>query len=292
MTGFASAKGALAPWSWSWDIRSVNARGLDVRVRVPDWIDGLEPQVRKAIAAAVSRGNVTLSLRVTRENEDSGQTLNRAALDEVLGTMADIHARAGQVGFELAPPTAADIAAMRGVLQSSQTEDDTDPLAKDLVAELPALLENFNAMRAHEGAALVDILTGQLDQIAALVAQAEGLLDQRSAAQGEALRTALARVMDNTDGADPGRVEQELALIAVKADVREELDRLTAHVAQARSLLDGTAPRGRKLDFLMQEFNREANTLCSKAGFQPLTRIGLDLKTLVDQMREQVQNIE
>lgn len=292
MTGFASAKGALAPWSWSWDIRSVNARGLDVRVRVPDWIDGLEPQVRKAIAAAVSRGNVTLSLRVTRENEDSGQTLNRAALDEVLGTMADIHARAGQVGFELAPPTAADIAAMRGVLQSSQTEDDTDPLAKVLVAELPALLENFNAMRAHEGAALVDILTGQLDQIAALVAQAEGLLDQRSAAQGEALRTALARVMDNTDGADPGRVEQELALIAVKADVREELDRLTAHVAQARSLLDGTAPRGRKLDFLMQEFNREANTLCSKAGFQPLTRIGLDLKTLVDQMREQVQNIE
>jgi len=292
MTGFASAKGALAPWSWSWDIRSVNARGLDVRVRVPDWIDGLEPQVRKAIAAAVSRGNVTLSLRVTRENEDSGQALNRAALDEVLGTMAEIHARAGQVGFELAPPTAADIAAMRGVLQSSQTEDETGPLAKALIAELPALLENFNAMRAHEGAALVDILTGQLDQIAALVAEAEGLLDQRSAAQGEALRTALARVMDNTDGADPGRVEQELALIAVKADVREELDRLTAHVAQARSLLDGTAPRGRKLDFLMQEFNREANTLCSKAGFQPLTRIGLDLKTLVDQMREQVQNIE
>ncbi|WP_255552295.1 YicC/YloC family endoribonuclease [Maritimibacter dapengensis] len=292
MTGFAAAKGALAPWSWSWDIRSVNAKGLDIRLRVPDWIEGLEPAVRKAIGSAVARGNVTLSLRVTRDTDEAGLALNVATLDEVLSTLGEIQARAGQVGLELAVPNAVDIATMRGVLQNAQVEDDTGPLMKALTGELPALLADFNAMRAHEGVALIQILSGQLDQIEALVAEAEALLSERSAAQAEAMRGAMARVMENTDGIDGDRIEQELALIAVKSDVREELDRLTAHVAQARSLMTGDEPRGRKLDFLMQEFNREANTLCSKAGFQPLTRIGLDLKTLIDQMREQVQNIE
>lgn len=292
MTGFAAVKGELAPWTWSWDIRSVNAKGLDIRLRLPDWIDGLEPVVRKAISSQVARGNVSIALRINREADEAQVTLNVAALDETLNVIAQIAARAEQNGVVVRPTSPAEIAAMRGVLQSAQTADDTGPLLAALTAELPALLSAFNDMREHEGAALVAILTGQLDQIDTLVNEAEGLLNERSDAQAAALKTALARVTDNADGMELGRVEQELALIAVKSDVREELDRLAAHVAQARSLLASEGPRGRKLDFLMQEFNREANTLCSKAGFQSLTRIGLDLKTLIDQMREQVQNIE
>ncbi len=292
MTGFAAQKGALAPWNWSWDIRSVNARGLDMRIRVPDWIEGLEPAIRKAVSGAVARGNVTVSLRVQRDSEEGVLAINPAGLDRALGMLAEISAAAARNGLELAPTRAVDIAGMRGVIETAQGEDDTAPLSKALTAELPGLLAAFDAMRAHEGEALREILAGQLDEVAALVEEAEGLLDARTEDQAQSLKASLARVLDHADGVDGDRVEQELALIAVKSDVREETDRLKAHVSQARSLLEGDEPRGRKLDFLMQEFNREANTLCSKAGFQPLTRIGLDLKALIDQMREQVQNIE
>ena len=166
------------------------------------------------------------------------------------------------------------------------------PPATPVLAGLPELLRGFNAMRAHEGAALAAVLEGQLASIEALVVDAGAAVEARREAQAEALRVALARVLDNTEGADPDRVAQELALIAVKSDVREEIDRLGAHVAQARSLIAETGPCGRKLDFLMQEFNREANTLCAKSQFQELTRVGLEIKAVVDQMREQVQNVE
>ncbi len=292
MTGFAALKGALHPWSWSWDIRSVNARGLDMRIRVPDWVDGLEPAVRKAVSGAVARGNVTVGLRITRDADEGALAINPAGLDRALAMLAEINAAAARNGIELAGTSAADVAAMRGVVETAQTEDDTAPLLKALVADLPPLLSAFNDMRRHEGAALRDVLSAQLAEIESLVGEAETLLDARSEDQATTLKAAFARVMDSAETMDGTRIEQELALIAVKSDVREELDRLTAHVAQARSLLTGDEPRGRKLDFLMQEFNREANTLCSKAGFQPLTRIGLDLKALIDQMREQVQNIE
>ena len=292
MTGFAALKGAYGDFAWSWDIRAVNAKGLDIRLRAPDWIDGLEPAIRKAVGGAAARGNVSVSLRVARAAEEGAQALNGAALDRTLSLLAEISHAAEAKGLALAPMTAADLAGMRGVLDVAAAEEDTAPLLKALTAQLPELLSSFNDMRAREGAALAEVLAGQVDRIEALTAEAAALVDARSEAQAETLRTALARVMENTDGADADRVAQELALIAVKTDVREELDRLVAHVAAARELLGGDAPRGRKLDFLMQEFNREANTLCSKAQFAELTRIGLDLKAVIDQMREQVQNVE
>jgi len=292
MTGFASLKGHHGAWSWSWDIRSVNARGLDLRLRLPDWLEGLEPAVRKAVTAAATRGAVSVGLRLTRDAGEGGANLNAAALERVLAVLAEVDHEAKARGLALSPPSLAEVAAMRGVLETSAGEEDTAPLLAALVADLPELLDAFNAMRRHEGAALKLVLEGQLAEIAALVEDAEAVLDTRRDAQADNLRTALARVTDNLDNVDPDRVAQELALIAVKTDVREELDRLAAHVEQARSLLEGDEPRGRKLDFLMQEFNREANTLCSKSQFQELTRIGLDLKAVVDQMREQVQNVE
>jgi len=292
MTGFAALKGHHEAWSWTWDIRAVNARGFDLRLKLPDWIEGLEPAVRKAVAAAVTRGSVSVGLRLGREASAAGVALDAAALDRALTMLVEVSQAAVTRGIVLAPPSAVEIAQMRGVSDAAPEVDDSAGLRDALLADLPGLLAAFNEMRSHEGAALKSLLEAQLAEVEALVAAGVAAAEARREAQGVNLRAALARVMDNTDGADPDRVAQELALIAVKSDVREELDRLAAHVGQARSLLAGKEACGRKLDFLMQEFNREANTLCSKAQFQELTRIGLDLKALIDQMREQVQNVE
>lgn len=295
MTGFAARKGQGAGHCWGWDIRSVNGKGLDLRLRVPDWIDGLELALRGELAKGLSRGNVSLSLRVTRDGMAEGAEgirVNAPALAGVLAALAEVEAAAMAAGVTLAQATAADVLAVRGVLDTSAADIDTTPLRAAILADLPALVADFHAMRATEGAALNAVIAGQLDQIASLTAAAATEAAARRDAAATGLRDALAKVLANADGVDETRLAQELALIAVKNDVTEELDRLAAHVAAARSLLAETGPIGRKLDFLMQEFMREANTLCSKAQSLALTRIGLDLKTVIDQMREQVQNVE
>lgn len=292
MTGFASATGTLSPHSWTWELRAVNGKGLDLRLRVPDWLDGLEIGLRKKLGAAVARGNVTLSLRLARDDASGALQINPAQLTAVLDAMAVIESRAMDAGISLAPSKSSDIVALRGVLEQSSTEDDAGPLAKALLSEAEALIADFNAMRDSEGAALQTVLFEQLDQIAQLTADSAQLTKARTAAMTETLQRNLAKVVDNIDGVDADRVAQELALIAVKSDVTEEIDRLSAHVEAARDLLEQGGPVGRKLDFLMQEFNREANTLCAKAQNKDLTRCGLALKAVIDQMREQVQNVE
>ncbi len=292
MTGYATLKGQHGAFSWVWDMRAVNARGLDIRLRLPDWVTGLEPAVRKAISGAVARGSVNVSLKLQRDGEDGVPGISAAGLERALALLAEIGHQARQHGVTLADPNAVDVATMRGVVEAGTDTVDTAPLLAALVAQLPELLAAFNAMRANEGAALLGVLSGQLDQVHDLVIRASGLVDGRRSQQAETLRTNLARVLENADGADADRVAQELAMLAVKSDIQEEIDRLAAHVEAARALLGGDGVRGRKLDFLMQEFNREANTLCSKSQFQDLTAIGLDLKHVIDQMREQVQNVE
>lgn len=292
MTGFAGAAGGLDGLRWTWDIRGVNGKGLDLRFRVPDWIEGLEAGLRAAATKAVVRGNITVSLRVQGAGDDSALELSDDHLATVLDAMARIEAQAMALGLSLAPSTAAQIVGLRGILDGPAAETDTKALCAMLLQEFTGVLDDFIAMRGAEGAALQTIMTSQLDEIAALVSQAADQSAARRDEQAEKLRLALARVLGNTDGVDPQRVAQELAIIAVKADVTEELDRLRAHVQAARDLLAQTGPVGRKLDFLMQEFNREANTLCSKAQSVALTQVGLALKTVIDQMREQVQNVE
>jgi uncharacterized protein (TIGR00255 family) len=293
MTGFASGKGELAPFSWGWELRSVNAKGLDIRLRVPDWLDGLEAALREELGKSVTRGNVSLSLRLSRSEDTGGQlTVNRAVLDAVLKSLEEVESRAAASGVTLAPTSGADILSVRGVMEVATSEDDHKPLTEKLKSDFGGLVSAFVQMRADEGAALAGVLRGQLDTVETLIGDAQDHVNARREAVTNTLKTNLARVMDNTDGADPDRVAQELALIAVKSDVTEELDRLTAHVAAARALLDKGGPIGRKFDFLMQEFNREANTLCSKSQNSGLTAVGLELKAVIDQMREQVQNVE
>ena len=292
MTGFASGRGAIEGYAWDWELRSVNGKGLDLRLRVPDWIDGLETALRARLGKALSRGNVTLSLRVQSEARSGRLQVNETQLGDVLEAIGRIESEAMARGISLAPSRPGDILAQRGVLEAASTEADTAPLQAALLEDFEPVLAAFLDMRRGEGAALTEILNGQMDEIARLTGAAAEAADARRADVSETLRAALARVLDNSEGADPDRVAQELALLAVKSDVTEELDRLHTHVTTARDMIATGSPIGRKLDFLTQEFNREANTLCSKAQSGALTKIGLELKTVIDQMREQVQNVE
>ena len=293
MTGFASVRGADLGHEWLWDIRSVNGKTLDLRLRLPDWIEGLEPLVRKEISGAIARGNIALSLKVSRVDQGQGLRVSAAGLSAALEAITTVEKEALERGIPLAPLTSADVLTLRGVAEMGPSDfEKTAQLRSKLVESLPQLLAEFTKMRADEGQSLAKIIAGQIDRIAALVDQAQREADGRRAQSDQALKAALARVMEGAIGADPDRIALELALLAVKADITEEIDRLGAHIVAARALLAAQEPVGRKFEFLTQEFVREANTLCSKSGSTALTAIGLDLKHTIDQMREQILNVE
>ena len=292
MTAFASADGARDSFGWTWELRGVNGKGLDLRLRLPDWIDGLEARIRARLTTALARGNVTVSLKPQRADETGGIGVNAAGLAEALTALARIEAAAHARGLVLGPASAADLLALRGVSETAAGRTVDAALTDALLTHFDEVLAAFLAMRETEGAALGRVLGAQLDEIARLTEAAASADAARRPEIDRAFRAALARVMEAGVGADADRVAQELALLAIKADVTEEIDRLRAHVAAARALVAAGSPVGRKLDFLMQEFNREANTLCSKAQNKGLTAVGLELKTVIDRMREQVQNVE
>jgi uncharacterized protein (TIGR00255 family) len=291
MTGFASGKGSFAAHSWSWELRAVNGKGQDIRIRVPDWITGLETHLRNTVAEATARGHITIGLRLAREEASAALSVNTAQLDAVLAAMAEVEQRAMDQHLSLQPSTSSQILGLRGILEQSTTEDDPAPLLAALKADFAPVLASFNEMRASEGAQLEALITSQIDEIERLTNAAAEAAEARREESAAAFRASLARVAEAVD-VDEGRIAQELAMLAVKADITEELDRLHAHVAAARELIAKGGPVGRKLDFLSQEFNREANTLCSKAQMSTLTSLGLDLKAVIDQMREQIQNVE
>ncbi len=291
MTGFARSEGAYGSWRWVWELKSVNNRGLDVRVRLPGGADALDATVRKRLGECCRRGSLHVGLQMSREEGAGPVRVNEAALEQVLTALDTVRAR-----VDTAAPSAEGILALRGVLDVQDTQDsDEDRTARDaaVLASFETALEALVDARTREGAALNDVLTGHLDQITSLLAEAEAL----SALQPDKLRKRLSdqlSVLMESAAAGLGeeRVAQEAALLMTKADVREELDRLKAHVDGARELLTKGGAVGRRFDFLTQEFNREANTLCSKSPDIALTRVGLDLKAVIDQMREQVQNVE
>lgn len=291
MTAFATQQGQADGASWTWDLRSVNGRGLDLKVRLPDGMQALEAEVRKAVGAAAKRGNIAVGLRVQRDQTDGGLHVDPARLKTILAALDQVQEAAFAQGVTLGQPTAADVLAQRGVLVASSPEGTAD-LSEAILADFATAMKAMIAMREAEGTSLHGVLTDQIDRIEALTEEARDAACARADAQGAQMKAALTRVMEDANGADPDRVAQELALIAVKSDITEELDRLHAHVTAARDLLAQGGPCGRKLDFLTQEFNREANTLCSKAQDVALTQVGLAMKAVIDQLREQVQNVE
>ena len=292
MTAFATHSGHLGPVSWQWEMRGVNARGLDLRLRVPEGMSRVEAALRETLSKSLGRGNVTVNLRLSQEDSAGSLTINQTQLDAVLSALDAVQERAFEMGVTLGQPTAADVIGQRGVLTNAKPEADAEALQAALIAEIAPLTADFIAMRASEGAALHAVLSEQLTQIADMTERAGVAAAERAPKQRENLTAALRRVAEDVSEVEPARVAQELALLAVKSDVTEEIDRLRAHVDAGRALLGTDGPIGRKLDFLSQEFNREANTLCAKAQGGALTAIGLDLKAVIDQMREQIQNVE
>lgn len=290
MTGFGRADASLNGISWTWEARSVNGRSLDMRLRVPPGNDALEPRVREAVARRFSRGNITINLQVQRDTGGTAIRLNDLALEQVLKAAEHIQHLTG-----CERPRVEGLLALKGVLETVEPVDDeaTMQARQDaMVASLEDALSDLASARAAEGARLAAILTSQLVEVQRLVDEVTASPSRTPAAIKARITEQVSRLMDTGQQLDLDRLHQEAVLIATRADVEEELQRLKVHVAAARELLTENGPAGRKLDFLTQEFNREANTLCSKANATDVTRAGLALKAVIDQMREQVQNIE
>lgn len=291
MTGYARLSGERAGLSWVWEARSVNGRGLELRTRLPSGYDRLDLPVRDAAQKYFRRGNIALSLTLADKTAPTALRVNHELLDQLVALAATLRAASP----ELAPASIDGLLGLRGVLESGEglpPDSQNEEIDALLLTECARLLAQLAAMRAEEGKRLQPILTGQLDDIAFLITDAIGSAALDPAHLKTKLKSQVAALLEAGAGLSEERLAQEVALVIGKADVREELDRLSAHVTAARKLLAASEPIGRKLDFLCQEFNREANTLCSKANDIGLTRIGLSLKAAIEQFREQVQNIE
>ena len=289
MTGFARTEGVEAGLGWAWELRSVNGRGLDLKMRLPPGFDALEPGLRDMAVKALRRGNVGASLTVKRE-ERARLVADPAVLDDLLALATAIAAR-----IPGAPPPRAELLlGLPGVLRAqAAAEDGVSPEALDAVRDgFAAALSGLLSARQAEGARLATLLDGQLDAVAALRTQAEREAADQPRLQRERMTESLSALLRDQPGLPADRIAQEVALLATRSDVREELDRLSAHLDAARGLLAEAAGVGRRFDFLVQEFVRETNTLCSKSASVPLTATGLRLKAVIEQMREQVQNVE
>jgi uncharacterized protein (TIGR00255 family) len=290
MTGFARSHGVSGPYAWAWEIKSVNGKGLDVRLRLPHGWDAIEVQVRARAAEALARGSLQANLTVDRSGAAPVVRVNAAVLEAILTTIRQLAAK-----VEAAPPSLDGLLALKGVIEVSDAEEREDERRSAEAAVVGGFTQVIGAlgeMRQHEGAALARVLSARLGEIAALADRAEHAPGRRPDAIRARLAEQIATLLVQSDRFDADRLHQEAILIATKANVREELDRLVAHIAQANHLIGQGGAIGRRLDFLAQELNREANTLCAKANDVELTNIGLELKAAVEQFREQVQNVE
>ncbi|SON55363.1 hypothetical protein HDIA_1822 [Hartmannibacter diazotrophicus] len=289
MTGFARRTGAFGPWRFAWELRSVNGRGLDLRIRLPQGNEPVEQAIRARLPKVLSRGSVQITLTVDRDAPQAGYAINRALLDLLVATARDYE------GQGLAPATIDGLLAVRGVVEPVTEENADEEMVAafhgELLTTFDAALADLVTSRGEEGLALAAVVLRQVGEIETLTGRAEACPARTPEAIAARIADQVAH-LTGRDDLDPARLHQEAVLLAAKADIREELDRLIAHVAQARALLASGDPIGRRLDFLAQEFNRETNTLCSKSNDTELTGIGLALKAVVDQFKEQVQNFE
>ena len=290
MTGFARAEGHDGPLSWAWELKSVNSKSLDLRFRVPPGFDALELPLRALVTQRLKRGSISAGLSVARAAGAGNLRVNREALAVVIRLANELAAE-----VEAAPPRIDGLLALRGVLESGDETPDEgarERQMKQLTESFAQALEGLAAMRLSEGMRLEAVLTERLDEIAVLVKDAEDAAATQPAAIRARIKELIAALTDAVPALPEERLAHEAALVIAKADIREELDRLHAHLDAARSLMKEGGAIGRRFDFLCQEFNREANTLCSKSADLELTRIGLALKAAIEQLREQVQNIE
>ncbi len=290
MTGFARRHGAVGAYAWAWELKSVNAKGLDLRLRLPQGWDAIEAAVRARASALLARGTVYANLTAERKGVASTVKINEPVLAAVVATVKDLTGR-----IDAAPPTLDGILALKGVIEvteEAEREEDRRAAEDAIIAGFGETLAALVAMRQEEGAALGRVLTARLDEISTLTARAEAAPGRKPEAIKARLGAQVSALLSTSQRFDSDRLHQEAVMLAAKADIREELDRLTAHVAQSQRLIAEGGAIGRRLDFLAQELGRESNTLTAKANDVALTNIGLELKSVVEQFREQVQNLE
>jgi len=290
MTGFARGHGIAGSYAWSWEIKSVNAKGLDLRFRLPPGWDVIEVPARAYAAEKLSRGTVYANLAVERKGVQPTAKINEPVLGAVLSTLKNL---SGKV--EAAPASLDGILSLKGVIEiteADEREEDHRAAETAIIGAFGQALSELVTMRRAEGETIGRLLNKRLDEIATLTARAEKAPGRKPEAIRARLVEQVATLMSASDRFDPDRLHQEAILLAAKADIREELDRLTSHVGQAKKLLTDGGAVGRKLDFLAQELHRESNTLTAKANEVELTNIGLELKSVIEQFREQVQNLE
>jgi uncharacterized protein (TIGR00255 family) len=290
MTGFARAAGASGPWRWTFELKSVNAKGLDLRLRMPAPFDRVEAEARARLAKTLARGTCFGTLIVQREGAAIEARIDRAALDSIAAAAREAAAKAG-----LQPPTMDGLLAVRGVVETVEAVDDETSTAAACVSMLRSVDEAIGALaagRRAEGEALAALLLDRLEAIAALVEAADANPARRPEAVRDRLAQSVQALMGSSRGLDENRLHQEAILLAAKADIREELDRLKTHVAAARVLIGEGGAIGRRLDFLAQELAREASTLSAKANDASLSTQGLELRAQIEQFREQAQNVE
>lgn len=290
MTGFARADGALSETSWHWEMRSVNGKGLELRLRLPSGFEALEIKIRNLCQAKLARGNCTLSLSLKREAGNMEIRLNEAALRQATALAERARGLTKMTSARLDT-----LLAMRGVVETVELEEAEDArarLTESLLVSLREVVDQLVDARKAEGSRLSQVIADQLKQIGRLVEIAASAPARQPGAVAARLKDQVSRIAETGAGFDSERLHQEALLLAAKADIQEEIDRLRAHTEAARELLAEEKPVGRRFEFLAQEFNREANTICSKASDIEISRAGLDLKAVIDQLREQVQNIE
>ena len=290
MTGFARRHGVSGAYAWAWELKSVNAKGLDLRLRLPAGWDGVEGPVRSTAASVLTRGTVYGALTAERKGIAPTVRVNEPVLNAVLATVKALAAR-----VDAAPPRLDGILSLKGVIEvldEDEREEDRRAAEAAVISGFQETVAELAAMRRGEGETLGQVLAQRVGEIAVLVARADAAPGRRPEAIRARIAELVAALLDGSSRFDPDRLHQEAILIASKADIREELDRLASHVAQAQRLIAHGGAVGRRLDFLAQELNREANTLCAKSIDVELTNIGLELKSVVEQFREQVQNLE
>jgi uncharacterized protein (TIGR00255 family) len=290
MTGFAREAGITGPYQWAWEIKTVNGRGLEVRVRTPPGFDAIGEEARGQVLKALTRGQGQLNLSITRQATTPKVRINRDVLQSLVAAVGALDLPSG-----VQPASIDGLLAVRGVVEVEDEAVDQShdaALGEALRGAIERLIEALKAARSSEGQALSTVLRQQVETIERLVGEAEAAPARQPEAIRVRLETQIAQLLEGKASLDPDRLYQEAVLIAARADIREELDRLRAHIESARALLNDGAAVGRRLDFLAQEFGREANTLCAKANDVSLSRIGLDLKAVIEQFREQVQNVE
>jgi len=294
MTGYASDTILVGNFSLDAEIKSVNSKSFDLKIYLPEYMTFMENDIRQLVSKQIARGSIVLKIKAKQNDEASSNfTLNNEVLNTAIDEIKTIEQKCDEKNIQFSPLTVLDFFSVKGVWEENKiSQTDTVELKSVMLDKLPELIKKFIETRRIEGQGLQAILVEKLSSIMEFIKEIDKILPDRSRHLKKNFKTALDKIINEQNQVDENRLEQEIALLVIKQDIQEELDRLKVHIVSMQDLVNSSKVVGKKLDFLSQELNREVNTICSKSQYSDLTKLGIEMKTLVDQFREQVQNVE